>query len=117
MNKPEFKVGDKVKFGDAEGEVTQLEHGFYPVIVKFVNEPDMAVFTDDGFYGKHTGPGFPRLTLVSRPERFVEKEVYHPVGKIGSLTNQTFETKEDAINYPNSIGYAVSKVFIKESES
>lgn len=120
--KTEFKVGDKVKYGDAEGVVYSVDKSAYPVEVNFKDSTYLS-FTADGYLTVVRVEGFPRLTLVSRAERFVEKEVYHPLFKSSFdiwAGSGMFNTKEEAMNYRGNsdkvVGYAVSKVFIKESE-
>jgi len=112
--KTEFKVGDKVKFGDAEGVVRR-------VYVDETAYPILALFEGNGKLYFNQPEGFPRLTLVSRPEKFVEKEVYQPIeASVGypHLSYRIYSNKEDALKHNSyTIGYAVSKVFIKESET
>lgn len=121
----QFKVGDKVKFGDAEGVVKRVDVDriTYPIMVSFEGNgigTELA-FTENGKLYFSQPKGFPSLTLVSRPERFVEKEVYQPViatehGRYYK-GDRLYNTKEQClIHGGNTIGYAVSKVFIKESE-
>jgi len=124
MNKTEFKVGDIVKFGYAEGLVSYVGLDQFGEIVKVKfgeNLDNFSIydFSRNGKIDKYAPEGFPRLTLVSRPEKWVEKEVYHPVGRgMGRYVDTLFfNTKEEALSaYEHTIGYSVSKIYVKEGE-
>lgn len=84
----EFKLGDKVKIGQAEGVVTSIDESYYPIGVSFGNHDDFNMFfTEDSRY--HLGTP-PMLELVERPKESSKVRLFPALLKSTTTENRFY---------------------------